>query len=113
LCELPGLQLHWLFDAFYEQRDKLRVYPTRHEQATAYMADGYARTTGRIGVCAVVPGPGLLNAAAALATAYACSARVLCLTGQVDSHAIDAGYGLLHEVQRQDALLHAVTKWSG
>jgi acetolactate synthase-1/2/3 large subunit len=102
---LPGVQLDWLFDALYEQRDRLHVYHTRHEQATAYMADGYARTTGRVGVCAVVPGPGLLNAGAALATAYACSARVLCITGQVDSRAIDCGYGLLHEIPHQDAVL--------
>jgi acetolactate synthase-1/2/3 large subunit len=110
---LPGVQLDWLFDALYEQRDRLHVYHTRHEQATAYMADGYARTTGRVGVCAVVPGPGLLNAGAALATAYACSARVLCITGQVDSRAIDCGYGLLHEIPHQDAVLSAFTRWSG
>src|ERR1700682_5049128 len=95
---LPGVQLDWLFDALYEVRDRVRVYHTRHEQATAYMADGYARTTGRVGVCAVVPGPGLLNASAALATASACSSAVLCITGQVDSHAIDTSLGLLHEI---------------
>src|SRR6266849_3009443 len=50
---LPGVQLDWLFDALYEARDRLHVYHTRHEQATAYMADGYARTTGKVGVCAV------------------------------------------------------------
>jgi acetolactate synthase-1/2/3 large subunit len=110
---LPGVQLDWLFDALYPERDRLHVYHTRHEQATAYMADGYARTSGRVGVCAVVPGPGLLNASAALATAYACSARVLCVTGQVDSRAIDCGFGLLHEIPHQDAVLSAFTKWSG
>ena len=110
---LPGVQLDWFFDALYAERERLHVYHTRHEQASAYMADGYARTTGRVGVCAVVPGPGLLNASAALATAYACSARVLCVTGQVDSRAIDCGYGLLHEIPHQDAVLSAFTKWSG
>ena len=58
---------------------RIRVLHTRHEQATAYMADGYARVTGREGVCLVVPGPGLLNAAAALSTAYACNSPVLCV----------------------------------
>jgi acetolactate synthase I/II/III large subunit len=110
---LPGVQLDWLFDALYEARDLLTVYHTRHEQASAYMADGYARTTGRVGVCTVVPGPGLLNAGAALATAYACSSPVLCITGQVDSRAIDRGFGLLHEIPHQDAVLSAFTKWSG
>lgn len=70
---LPGVQLDWLFDALYQARDAITVYHTRHEQAVSYMADGYARTTGRVGVCLVVPGPGLLNAMAGLATAYACS----------------------------------------
>ena len=100
---LPGVQLDWVFDALYEARDSIRVFHTRHEQATAYMADGYARTTGRVGVCMVVPGPGVLNASAALATAYACSSPVLCVTGQVDSHGIDRGFGLLHEVPHQEA----------
>ena len=44
---LPGVQLDWAFDALYDERDSIRVDHTRHEQATAYMADGYARTTGQ------------------------------------------------------------------
>ena len=76
------------------------------------MADGYARTTGRVGVCLMVPGPGVLNAGAGLATAYACSSPVLCLAGQIDSRAIDRGLGLLHEIHQQDAVLAAVTAWS-
>src|SRR5215831_10758231 len=95
---LPGVQLDWAFDALWEARDAIRVVHTRHEQATSYMADGYARTTGRIGVCFVVPGPGLLNAASGLATAYACSAPVLCIAGQIPSKHIGAGRGLLHEI---------------
>jgi acetolactate synthase-1/2/3 large subunit len=110
---LPGVQLDWAFDALYDVRERLRVIHVRHEQATAYMADGYARSTGQPGVCMMVPGPGLLNASAALATAYACSSPVVCLTGQVDSHAIDAGYGLLHEVDHQDRILDSLTRWSG
>src|SRR5215208_5517616 len=78
---LPGVQLDWVFDALYEQREHIAVLHTRHEQATSYMADGFARASGRVGVCMMVPGPGLLNAAAGLATAYACSSPVLCLTG--------------------------------
>jgi acetolactate synthase I/II/III large subunit len=109
---LPGVQLDWAFDALYEARDRLRVYHTRHEQATAYMADGYGRTTGRPGVCLVVPGPGVLNAGAGLATAYACSSPVVCLAGQVDSRALDLGYGLLHEVPHQERVLASVTDWS-
>src|SRR5437016_2638880 len=105
---LPGVQLDWLFDALYTVRDSIKTIHTRHEQATAYMADGYARTTGRVGVCLVVPGPGLLNASAALATAFACSSRVLCVTGQVDSRGIARGFGLLHEIPPQEDVPAAV-----
>jgi len=110
---LPGVQLDFAIDALYDHRDQIRVIHVRHEQATAYMADGYARTSGDVGVCMMVPGPGLLNASAALATAYACSSPVVCITGQVDSHAIDAGYGLLHEVRHQDTILSSLTGWNG
>ena len=63
---LPGLQLDHIFDALYSRQDAIRVIHTRHEQATAYMAFGYAQATGRVGTCLVVPGPGVLNATAAL-----------------------------------------------
>ncbi len=109
---LPGVQLDWLFDALYYERDAIRVYHTRHEQAVSYMADGYARTTGRVGVCVMVPGPGVLNAMAGLATAYSCSSPVLCLTGQIPSHQIGANRGLLHEIKDQLVALRSVTKWA-
>jgi len=109
---LPGVQLDWAFDALYEARDAIAVYHTRHEQALSYMADGYARTTGRIGVCLAVPGPGVLNASAGLATAYACSSPVLCVTGQIRSDQIGAGRGALHEIKNQLEMLGSVTKWA-
>jgi len=88
------------------------VIHTRHEQATSYMADGYARTTGRVGTCLVVPGPGVMNALAGLATAYACSSRVLCLTGQIESALIGGGRGELHEIPQQLELFASATKWA-
>src|SRR5262249_8207161 len=109
---LPGVQLDWAFDALYDVSNHIRVLHTRHEQASAYMADGYARTTGRVGVCMVVPGPGLLTASAALATAYGCSSPVLRLTGQVDARGIDLGLGLLHEIPHQERVLASLTRWS-
>jgi len=107
---LPGIQLDFLFDALWEERDRVRVLHTRHEQATAYMAEGFARSTGKIGTCLVVPGPGLLNAAAGLATAYGCSSRVLCLTGQIASDQIGAGRGMLHEINNQLETISSVVK---
>jgi acetolactate synthase-1/2/3 large subunit len=74
------------------------------------MADGFARTTGEIGTCLVVPGPGLLNAAAGLSTAYACSSPVLCIAGQVQSDMIGAGRGVLHEINNQMETIASVCK---
>ena len=113
LFGLPGIQLDWAFDALWEEREHFRVFYTRHEQACAYMADGYARATGRIGLCMVVPGPGLLNASAALSTAYACSSPVLCVTGQIHSEQIGKGRGMLHEIDDQMGMIAHVTKWQG
>ncbi len=110
---LPGVQLDYAFDALYEARDRVTLYHTRHEQATAYMADGYARSTGKPGVCMVVPGPGLLNATGALCTAYACSSPVLCVTGQIASDQIDGGRGELHEIPDSLGMIRSVTKWAG
>lgn len=109
---LPGVQLDWAFDALYEEQDNIRVIHTRHEQATSYMADGYARATGKVGTNLVVPGPGLLNAMAGLSTAYACCSPVLCLTGQIQSDKIGVGTGLLHEIPHQLEMMAAVTKWA-
>src|SRR5688500_13084639 len=112
---LPGVQLDGAFDALYDAQEagQVRVLHTRHEQATAYMADGYARTTGKVGTCLVVPGPGLLNAMAGLSTAYACSSPVLCISGQINSEMIGKGWGMLHEIPQQEALWGSVAKWSG
>jgi acetolactate synthase-1/2/3 large subunit len=107
---LPGVQLDGAFDALYAERDAIRVIHPRHEQAAAYMADGYARTSGNVGVCMVVPGPGLLNATAALSTAYACNSPVLCVTGQIQSDLIEFGRGLLHEIPNQLGMIRSVTK---
>jgi acetolactate synthase I/II/III large subunit len=107
---LPGVQLDGAFDALYAEREAIRVIHPRHEQAAAYMADGYARSTGKVGACMVVPGPGLLNATAALSTAYACNSPVLCVTGQIQSDLIEFGRGLLHEIPNQLGMIRSVTK---
>lgn len=110
---LPGLQLDPAFDALAKRNHEFAIFHTRHEQAAAYMADGYARVTGRPALCLVVPGPGLLNAMAGLSTAYACSSPVLCFAGQTPSGTIDAGLGLLHEINNQLEIVKAVVTWSG
>src|SRR6516225_3932609 len=102
---LPGVQNDALFVAFYDAGEALRVIHTRHEQGAAYMAFGYARASGKVGAYAVVPGPGLLNTAAA----YATNAPVLCISGQVASDLIGRGFGLLHEIPDQLGILQRLT----
>ena len=55
---IPGVQLDWAVDGLREVSNRIRYMVPRHEQAASYMADGYARTTGRIGTFMVVPGQG-------------------------------------------------------
>ena len=107
---LPGAQVYGLFDAF--QQAQLKVIGARHEQACGYMAFGYARSSGRPGVFSVVPGPGVLNASAALLTAFGCNEPVLCLTGQVPTAFLGRGCGHLHEMPDQLATLRTYVKWA-
>jgi acetolactate synthase-1/2/3 large subunit len=107
---LPGAQIYGLFDAFHQAQ--LKVIGARHEQACGYMAYGYARSSGRPGVFSVVPGPGVLNAGAALLTAYGANEPVLCLTGQVPSAYLGKGRGHLHEMPDQLATLRTFVKWA-
>jgi acetolactate synthase I/II/III large subunit len=107
---LPGAQIYGLFDAFHQAQ--LKVIGARHEQACGYMAYGYARSSGKPGVFSVVPGPGVLNAGAAMLTAYGSNEPVLCLTGQVPTAFIGKGRGHLHEMPDQLATLRTFVKWA-
>ena len=107
---LPGVQLYGVLAALRDEPG-IRFISTRHEQATSYMADGYARAGGDFGTALVVPGPGLLNAAAGLSTAYAASSPVLMIAGQIPKASIGKNIGLLHEVNDQQDAIAPVTKW--
>ncbi len=106
---LPGAQIYPMFDALYRDPD-IRTIISRHEQGAGYMAFGYARATGRPGVFSVVPGPGILNASAALCTADGCNQPVVCLTGQIMSEFLGKGRGHLHELTDQTATLRTIIK---
>jgi acetolactate synthase-1/2/3 large subunit len=109
---IPGAHMYDFNDALARRSDEIRFISTRHEQGAAYMAFGYAKSTGRVGVYTVVPGPGVLNSAAALCTAYGATAPVLCITGNIMSHLIGRGRGQLHELPDQLMLLRGLTKWA-
>lgn len=110
LYALPGVHNDHLFDAAFRAQDRIRVIHPRHEQTAAYMALGAALVTGKPQAFAVVPGPGILNASAALLTAYGMNAPVVAIAGQIPSFAIDRGFGHLHEIHDQLGLLRHITK---
>jgi acetolactate synthase-1/2/3 large subunit len=109
---LPGVHNDHLFDALFKASDRMRTIHTRHEQGAAYMALGAALATGRPQAYAVVPGPGLLNTAAALLTAYGMNAPVLGLIGQIPQVDIGRGFGHLHEIRDQAGILSRLVDFS-
>jgi acetolactate synthase-1/2/3 large subunit len=102
---LPGVQNDLLFEALFGASERLRTVHTRHEQGAAYMALGAALATGKPQAYAVVPGPGLLNSAAALLTAYSMNAPVLGLIGQIPDADIGRDLGHLHEIRDQTGII--------
>ncbi|MFJ2502669.1 thiamine pyrophosphate-dependent enzyme [Microbacterium sp. NPDC087592] len=110
---IPGVQLDAAADALHARADQVDFICARNEQATTYMADGYARSTGDVGVAMVVPGPGVLNALSGVATGYSANSPMLLIAGQIDSKAIGRGLGALHEIPDQTGILERLTKWTG
>ena len=83
----PGGAVLHIYDALHKQDDVKHIL-VRHEQGATHAADGYARATGKPGVCLVTSGPGATNAITGIATAYMDSIPLIVITGQVPSHAI-------------------------
>ena len=107
---VPGAQLDYSFSAMYDRSNEISIMHTRHEQGAAYMAYGYAQSTGKVGAFFVVPGPGLLNACAAISTGYACNTPMLCISGQIPSAKINGKTGQLHEIRDQLEIAGKITK---
>jgi len=108
---LPGAQIYPMFDAMYRMPEIKHII-SRHEQGAGYMAFGAAAATGKPSAFAVVPGPGVLNASAAMCTAFGTNEPVLCLTGHVPSEFLGAGRGHLHELPDQKGTLAKIIKYS-
>ena len=100
-----------VYDALYDVQDKFRFISARHEQAAAYEADGYARATGKPGVCFTSTGPGAANTLGALGEAWSASSPVLQVTSNVDLALVDQGLGFLHEPFKQQQMFESVTRW--
>ncbi|MEO7131642.1 MAG: 5-guanidino-2-oxopentanoate decarboxylase [Dermatophilaceae bacterium] len=90
------------------QRHGMRHVSTRHEQGAGYGADGYARSSGRPGVCVTTTGPAILNAAAAAAQAYSDSVPVLFVSPGMPLRHPGRGNGLLHEIKNQSGAMAAI-----
>ena len=101
-----------VYDALYDVQDKFRFISARHEQAAAYEADGYARATGKPGVCFTSTGPGAANTLGALGEAWSASSPVLQVTSNVDLALVDKGLGFLHEPFKQQQMFESVTRWT-
>ena len=107
---IPGIQIYGIVAGLRDEPG-IRMIAPRHEQATTFMADGYARASGKPGVALVVPGTGLYNAASGLANAYARSTPVLIIAGQIPRGAIGKNLGSVHEIANQPDIVRPVTKW--
>src|SRR3989442_12256266 len=108
---IPGAHTMAIYDALY-RHPKIKHIFVRHEQSAALMADGYARATGKLGVCCVTTGPGVTNAATGLAVAHGDSIPVLLISSQVHSEAARTRRGLFQAMD-QLALTKPITKWNG
>ena len=107
---IPGAHNLSVYDALLD--GNIRHIQARHEQGAAFMADGYARASGRIGVCLVTSGPAALNTLTSLGTAYSDSSPVLCIASQIPTAGIGYEKGYLHECTDQLACFHPVTGWA-
>ncbi|MCA0399636.1 MAG: hypothetical protein LCH38_02340 [Proteobacteria bacterium] len=109
---LPGAQMYPFFDALARHAQDIRTIGARHEQTCGYMAFGAARATGKPAVYSVVPGPGMLNTTAALATAWGTCTPILCVTGQVPTSYLGKKRGHLHEIPDQLGTMRSLVKWA-
>jgi thiamine pyrophosphate-dependent acetolactate synthase large subunit-like protein len=109
---IPGVHNLAIFDAL--RHASIRTVVVRHEQTAGYAADGYARATGRLGVCVTTTGPGAANAAAAMGEARASRSPILHISTQVESRILEGktGHFSLHESPAQADLMAAVCVWS-
>jgi thiamine pyrophosphate-dependent acetolactate synthase large subunit-like protein len=108
---IPGVHNLAIYDALLGQTD-IRHILARHEAGAGFMADGYARASGRPGVVLVTTGPGATYALTPLVEAYAGSQPVLLIASDIPADLIGKGVGALHEVPNQIDCLRPVCRWA-
>lgn len=107
---IPGVHTVELYRGM--PNTKLRHITPRHEQGAGFMADGYARVSGKPGVCFIITGPGMTNIATAMAQAYGDSIPMLVISAVNALGQIGSGEGWLHELQDQRQLVNQVSAFS-
>ena len=107
---IPGVHTLALYDALRDS--SIRHVLARHEQGVGFMADGYARASGRPGVACVITGPGITNIATPIGEAYTDSSPVLVISSNNRRSHVDAMRGNLHDLKDQLGVMAAVTKWN-
>ena len=108
---LPGVHNLAIYDALIRQRDIAHIL-SRHEQGAGFMADGYARASGRPGVVVVTTGPGATNVLTPLVESFAGSQPILVLMSDIPAALIGKGLGVLHEVPNQIDCFKPVCRWA-
>ena len=107
---IPGVHTLELYRGIAESG--IQHITPRHEQSAGFMADGYARATGKVGVCCLITGPGVTNAATALAQSYSDSVPVLAISSVNKTGSLELGQGDLHELPAQQKLTEHFTAFS-
>ena len=110
---VPGGLLHTFFESV-ERHPSMELVVTKHEEGAAFMADGFARASRKLAVCAATAGPGATNLLTGVSCAFADGVPMLVITGQAPSHSL--GKGAAQETSREDidivAMFSPVTKYS-
>ncbi|MGY1449576.1 5-guanidino-2-oxopentanoate decarboxylase [Pseudomonas chlororaphis] len=107
---IPGVHTVELYRGL--ARSSIRHVTPRHEQGAGFMADGYARTSGKPGVCFIITGPGMTNITTAMGQAYADSIPMLVISSVQSRSQLGGGRGKLHELPNQGALVGGVAAFS-
>lgn len=107
---IPGVHTVELYRGLKETG--IRHITPRHEQGAGFMADGYARTTGKVAACFIITGPGMTNIATAMAQALADSIPMLVISSVNSTHQLGRGEGRLHELPSQNRLINGVARFS-
>ncbi|MXW47175.1 MAG: 5-guanidino-2-oxopentanoate decarboxylase [Gammaproteobacteria bacterium] len=107
---IPGVHTLEIYRGIADS--SVRHVTPRHEQSAGFMADGYARATGKVGVCCLITGPGVTNAATPLAQSYSDSVPILAISSVNKTSSLELGQGDLHELNSQSKLSAHFTAFS-